>query len=398
MGYAKRCFDWKNKTIVKKIFLYIICIIFLQNCSVLIPLRNLPNPDGKYIVGTDIIILEDKNRLETFTEEIDDYRKIIVQIWYPATEASDSLYPYLDYKNIKVPYIAKRLEVSEKIINRVNSIKANAYYKAKPENDEFPVIIFSHGLGGNRIQNTANIESLASNGYIVFSIEHTYDANITVFDDSTFAEFNSYLADNVTKEEFYNTRIPQIRIRANDISFIIDKIISLRSQGHYIGRISNINSIGVFGHSFGGGTAAVSSFTDNRIDACIALDGWFEPIPPYIIDKGINIPFLYIGQPQKNWVHAPYNETQILSFHNNNQNDSFVIEVDNTKHMDYSDIPYLTKWGRLIGLSGKDSKNITLDLNSTITHFFDTYLKNKEKKWLKQFENNYTIIKKTRKK
>ena len=70
---------------MKKIFLYIVSIVFIQNCSVFIPLRNLPNPDGEYIVGTDIIILEDKNRFETFTKETDDYRKIIVQIWYPAT-------------------------------------------------------------------------------------------------------------------------------------------------------------------------------------------------------------------------------------------------------------------------------------------------------------------------
>ena len=88
----------------------------------------------------------------------------------------------------------------------------------------------------------------------------------------------------------------------------------------------------------------------------------------------------------------------MLSYHDNNQNDSFIIEVHNTKHMDYSDIPYLTKWGRLMGLSGKDAKNITLDLNNTITHFFDTYLKDKNTNWLKQFENNYTIIKKIRKK
>jgi hypothetical protein len=173
---------------MKKMFLCIIFIIFLQNCSIFIPLRNLPSPDGQYIVGTDVIILEDKNRLETFTKETNDYRKIIVQIWYPATEPSDSIYPYLDYKDLKIPYIAKRLEVSEKIINRVNSIQANGYYKAKPKNNEFPVIIFSHGLGGNRIQNTANIESLASNGYIVFSIEHTYDSNITVFNESNSAK------------------------------------------------------------------------------------------------------------------------------------------------------------------------------------------------------------------
>ena len=383
---------------MKKIILYILCIILLQNCSVLMPLKDLPKPDGKHIIGTDIFILEDKNRLETFTNDIKDYRKIIVQAWYPAIEPSDSIYPYLDYKKIKVPYIAKRMEISEKLIKHINSVEANSYYKAKAKNNEFPIIIFSHGLGGNRIQNTANIESLASNGYIVFSIEHAYDANITVFNDTTFAEFASYLDDNVSVEEFYNTRIPQIRIRSNDISFLIDHITLLKNQKQYLGRISDINSIGVFGHSFGGGTAAVSSFTDTRIDACLALDGWFEPIPPYIIKEGINIPFLYIGQPQKNWETAPYNDIQLSAFHNNNQKDSFIIEIDNTKHMDYSDIPYLTIWSRLLGLSGKDSKNITIDLNYTITQFFNTYLKNKDDNWLKKIDDNYTITKRIRKK
>ena len=379
---------------MKNKIIYIITILFLQSCSILIPLRDLPEPSGDHIIGTDILILEDKNRFETFTDKDGDFRKIIVQVWYPAIEKSDSLYPYLDYKDIKTPYIAKRLEVPEKIIQHINSVKANAYYKAKPKNNEYPVIIFSHGLGGNRIQNTSNIETLASNGYIVFSIEHAYDANITVFNDTTFAEFKSYLSDDVTVEEFYNVRIPQIKTRANDISFMIDKIASLKLQNHYIGRISNLNSIGVFGHSFGGGTAAVSSFMDSRIDACIALDGWFEPIPPYILDKGIDIPFLYIGQVQKNWTTAPYNETQLLTFHNNNSNDSFIIEVDKTKHMDYSDIPYLTKVSRLMGLSGKDAKKITLDLNYTINHFFGAYLKGTDIDWIENFDKNYTIIKK----
>ena len=101
---------------MKNKIIYILIILFLQNCSIFIPLRDLPKPNGKHIIGTDIIILEDKYRSETFTEEADDYRKIIVQVWYPAIEKSDSLYPYLDYKDIKTPYIAKRLEVSERII------------------------------------------------------------------------------------------------------------------------------------------------------------------------------------------------------------------------------------------------------------------------------------------
>ena len=66
--------------------------------------------------------------------------------------------------------------------------------------------------------------------------------------------------------------------------------------------------------------------------------------------------------------------------------------------MDYSDIPYLTRWSRILGLSGKDSKNITIDLNYTITQFFNTYLKNKDDNWLKKIDDNYTITKRIKRK
>jgi len=379
-----------------KFLLYIGFILIFQSCSILIPLKDLPKPDGNFIVGTDIIILEDKNRLEYFTEDKNDFRKIVLQVWYPAIEKTDSIYPYLDYQDIRVPSIAKRLDVSEKIIKHISDVKANSYYKARHIDEEFPIIIFSHGLGGNRTQNTANIESLASNGYIVYAIEHTFDANITVFDDSTSYPFKSYLADDVGKEEFYNVRIPQITTRAKDVSFVIDQITLFKSQGLYLGRISDVNSIGIFGHSFGGGTAALSSYLDSRIDACLGLDAWFEPIPPSVINSGINIPFCWIGQVQKNWTTAPYNEQQLISFHENNKDDSYIIEIEKTKHMDYADIPYITRVSRLMGLSGKDGKNLTIDLNKTINLFFDNYLKNQNNSWNDILEKNYTIIKKTK--
>ena len=355
------------------------------------PFQNLPKPNGQYIIGTDVIILEDINRKEEFTKNDDDYRKIIVQAWYPAITQTDSIYPYLDFSEIRTPYIAKRIGVPEYMIKHINEIKANAYYRALPINKEFPIIVFSHGLGGNRTQNSINIESLASNGYIVFAIEHTFDANVTIFNDTTFIEFDSYLADDVTEEEFYNTRIPQIKTRSADVSFLINQIELFKKQGYYLGRISDINNIGIFGHSFGGGTSIVSAYLDSRIDACINLDGWLEPIPMNIINDGINIPFCYIGQIQKDWSGAPYNESKLLNFHKNNKAESYIIEIKNTKHFDYADIPYLNKSAKLLGLSGKSGKNITINLNHVINNYFDVHLKQKNKNWFGILKNNYSV-------
>ena len=35
----------------------------------MIPFKDLPKPDGKFLIGTDILILEDVNRTESFTKE-----------------------------------------------------------------------------------------------------------------------------------------------------------------------------------------------------------------------------------------------------------------------------------------------------------------------------------------
>jgi predicted dienelactone hydrolase len=52
-----------------------------------------------------------------------------------------------------------------------------------PEKSNYPVLIFSHGLTGFRNQNTFEVEELASHGYIIVGIDHTYDAAATIFTD-----------------------------------------------------------------------------------------------------------------------------------------------------------------------------------------------------------------------
>ena len=53
-----------------------------NSCSVLIPFKNLPKPDGNYSIGTDVFIMEDKNRSEFFTDDTSVYRKDIKVEYY----------------------------------------------------------------------------------------------------------------------------------------------------------------------------------------------------------------------------------------------------------------------------------------------------------------------------
>ena len=44
-----------------------------------------------------------------------------------------------------------------------------------------------------------------------------------------------------------------------------------------------------------------------------------------------------------------------------------------------------------MGLSGKPGKTLTLDLNKTITNFFNLYLKEQENDWYDIIKDNYDI-------
>ena len=347
--------------------------------------KDLPYPEGEFIIGTDVMTWEDSTRDEWFTKDKKDARKIVVQIWYPASEKSDSLYPYMDFSELRIVSIAERIEMSKEFVKPAAKVKTNSFYKAEPIKQKFPLVIFSHGLGGYKTQNLINIERLVSQGYIVIAPDHTYDATLTVFEDGSTAGFEAGLPDEVSEEEFWEVRIPQLNSRSSDISFIIDNLQTMKEYMLY--ESIDFTKIGIFGHSFGGATSIVSSYNDNRISACLNLDGWFVPIQDKVINKGLKIPFCYIGQ--ESWDDTPLNYPKLNLFYKNCQSDTYVLKVKGTNHFDYADMPYFSKIGRKIA-SGDEVDNLfTIRLSNMITGFFDEYLKNKNIDWTDEIIENY---------
>ena len=135
----------------------------------------------------------------------------------------------------------------------------------------------------------------------------------------------------------------------------------------------DLEKIGIFGHSFGGGTSLIKSYRDDRVDASIALDGWIEPVPNEIVDTGIDKPFLYIGRPEWEDSLNYYKLDKLLV--NSISNGKKVILM-NTKHFDYTDTPYFNDITKKIKVSGDMPSHVIVDtLNYYLVSFFDKYLK-----------------------
>ena len=363
---------------IKNNIIVLASTVLLSSCStvipILVPFHDLPSPTGFFSVGTRVFNWEDEKRLEWFTETPDDYRKIVVQVWYPTDEITGEPEPYLDYAQYRIKPISEQVELPPFMIQHIQGVHSNSYMDAslKSTTDPYPLVIFSHGLGGMRMQNTIQMEELASRGFIALAMDHPFDANFTIFDDGSRADYRSGIVGEVTPDEFWDIRLPQINTRVADVLYVLDHIKEIQANNDGFWNMIDLERVGIMGHSFGGGTAIVASSRDTRFDACIALDGWLVPVEQSIIKNGLKIPFLFMGQTY--WSN-PLNYENLDTLIAASMGNAEKLILDGTKHFDYSDTPQFSTASRRFGISGSmDLDELRNVLNTQIVSFFEKHL------------------------
>ena len=382
----------KYFTLFSKLILIFAFIMLLSSCSYIatkvIRLNDLPESTGRYSVGTRIYTWTDESREEFFTPDTLDKRKIVVQVWYPIEKKIINKMNYLDNSDKRIKPISDQfslMNVSPSLVatlmSDIRNVKANSEYNAQinlVSANKHPLIIFSHGLGGMKNQNSIQVEELVSQGYIVIAPDHSYDANITIFDNGEIAPFKSSEYDpriKYTIEDFYAYRIPQIKTRSKDLSFVINMIEKFQINKHEdLWQMVDLNKIGVFGHSFGGGTSLLTMHNDKRIDAAVSLDGWIEPVPGEVVNTGLKNPFMYIGRIAWEDTLNYYKLNKLIE---NSGSNGEKIFLDGTEHFDYTDTPYFHSVTKTINVSGSMPTDVIVDtLNYHLITFFNKYLKN----------------------
>jgi hypothetical protein len=80
---------------------------------------------------------------------------------------------------IFAPAIATQIGMPSFFLDHLALVKIPAYRESTVASSDqaYPVILFSHGWNGFNAQNTSQALELASHGYIVIGIQHTYGAS-----------------------------------------------------------------------------------------------------------------------------------------------------------------------------------------------------------------------------
>ncbi len=292
------------------------------------PVPDLPAPSGEYAVGIRDFELADDTRKGVIVAGPEESRRLLVKVWYPAGDVSGT--PRRRY------FSDEEVDTTAEAIGRFFKLPfffkythhslTNSHQNAPilPQAIHLPVVIYSHGYTSFAGQNTALMEDLASHGYIVYSIQHTYDSAPTVFpngdviesDPKMMEEMMGSLEPSQALKDAFAGKTYAIRrsghLQNRDESFAQNNRLAVRSakiwqddrifvldelaRGAVPTNVVEVVAAGTYaatgqmGMSFGGSTTGGVCMADPRCAAGINLDGGDYHYSPF--GKNMPVPFM----------------------------------------------------------------------------------------------------------
>jgi dienelactone hydrolase len=380
---------------------------------------RLPKPTGPYAVGTSILYMVDDSRTEDASPVPGAKRELVVQLWYPAEPGQGKLAPYR--RRIETTF-----ESSYQAVLPTNArMDAPVARAATP----YPVLLFNPAWTGRRTQNTFLTEELASHGYIVAAIDHTYNSEPVAFPDGrvVWAIHKPAIEEmiNTTPEELEAIGMHETDKQAADDRFVLDELAKLsQQQGSRWYGVADTNNAGAFGHSLGGAVSVETWATDARVHAAINMDGWqfgsqaIKTVRAAGISSGINTityPLLFLYESLDNSFNAPPSKpepgktswtpfeienavsawdvphvTQLLHHYGGQ-----ALVLAGSIHPTFIDKPITSPIKRLSGGSEIDARLAQVILRDYAVQFFDQALKGKSSPLLdgvKKYPEMSTLI------
>lgn len=318
---------------------------------IVFPQYDTIKPSGNYQVATAAFTYIDLKRVETYNNTGEN-RKLNVEMWYP-----------------------------------------------KDAEETYPLIVFSHGSLGLKTSNQTLYNELASHGYVVCSIDHTYqcfftkdkDGHTTLLDMGYMRELNEELSRD-DREFSYKCYQKWMKLRMGDISFVIDHILAQagKSDADKVYKLVDSSKIGVMGHSLGGSAALGTGRARNDVSAVIALES------PFMYDvKGVKngdlvftdakypVPVLNVySDDSRSHLGEWYQYKENYNLLSGTNPDAFNVYISGVGHLTLTDLaiesPILAN---LLNGQKSTKKNVYClkTLNKVCLDFFDCYLKGGEK-------------------
>jgi len=316
------------------------------------PVRQLPVPTGKYAVGTTILPVQQLAKTSTSRQ---------AQLWYPASSGSSAKpASYIPDRALLAALKSEKfLSLPDCVFDFWAAMKVSAQLDAPVATGaRVPFVMIAPGAGVSRISYTYYAEQLASDGYIVATLDFS-EGGFLLRDGKLLQE-----GPEPKDESDYGKQAQQMAAHMSDL---LDEVSSKprpsdpRILRDIAARVDPAK-IAAIGHSLGGAAALDICLSDPRVTACVDFDG--IPESP-IAEHGIKTSALMLRS------HPDYSEADLIKLHRDPVTwkakgdkiksdlakllaapgpDAWIISIQGTGHMSYSDAPFtmpttLTQFG-----------------------------------------------------
>ncbi len=316
----------------------------------------VPPPTGQDIVGTQVLYLKDSALEDPYLAN-GTKRELAVRMWYPARSSALSCQP-AEYTSPAVwQYYAEIVGVAP------FAVKTNSCWDAPVADGVHPVVVFTPGYTATATDYTFLLEDLASRGYVVVAINHTYEATAVDLGHGRLARsvVGSHLGGPMLRDRW--SLASAVSVRLLDLKFVVSEIESLNaSDGSPFAGKLDLARIGVVGHSMGGLTAYLSLESDPRLKAAVMLDGF----APEVLGSPTRKPLLVISAGRQ-W------RAEDCRLWKNLQGPRLAVNLSGTEHVALSDWIWLARNAVKTGPMGPEK---TMDaVRDYVAEFLDANLR-----------------------
>jgi dienelactone hydrolase len=316
----------------------------------------VPSPTGPNRAGTRVMDLVDSTRDDPFLAD-GTKRELLVRFWYPASLKQDCI--PAEYTSPAVwSYFSQFVGVP------LPEVTTNSCLDAAITAGVHPIIVFTPGYTGTFTDYTFLFEDLASRGYVVASVNHTYEATVVEFPDGRFVKslFGSHLGTRLrTDEDAYTSAVTA---RLSDLKFVLRELdrLNATAKGPFVGKL-DMSRVALAGHSLGGLTALFGVEQEPRFRAGIILDG----VAPDRLVNATETPMFMLITGREQW---SVDECRLWS---NLHGPRLALSLPIADHLAPSDAVWLVKGVVKTGALGPE-KTVTV-LRNYIAAFLDVNLR-----------------------
>ena len=312
------------------------------------PVFRDPTPTGHYPVGTARLYFSDDSRQDPLAPYPGTPRELLVVAWYPAHATpgapTERFWPDAP---VSVPRLATLVHLPAfNFAQHLRLVQSHSSPNAPVARAQsrYPVLLFSHGYGSTPWQNTVQMEELASHGFIVFSIGHTYESAAIRFPDGRVAPMNQSRLQAVggDRSKLKELIAQSLSVWVADTGYVFDELVKIDAEG--ASRFSHrldLTRAGVFGMSFGGAAAGVFCAQDPRCKAGMNMDGFQHGA---LAEHPLAVPFLYFaageGAHENDAIYA------------GSRGDFYSVQIRHAEHADFSDASLVAPILKYVGVLG----------------------------------------------